>query len=88
MVEAGADIIEAPEKCTMRRVQSAERHVRFPSSPMVPGPCTVVIVTRSISLLGHRNDTKLNLIAFRNQIRAPNKRYILQGGNRPCETIL
>lgn len=52
----------AQERCTMPPAQSAERHVKFPSSPMDLGPCIAAIATRSISLQdqdpGHPEDTK------------------------------
>ncbi len=61
---AEAALAAAPERCTMPPAQSAERHVKFPSSPMDPGPCTAAIATRSTSLQdqpvppGHPEDTK------------------------------
>ena len=60
---AEAALAAAPEKCTMPRAQSAERHVKFPSSPMDLGPYIAAIATRSISLQdppvhqGHPEDT-------------------------------
>lgn len=42
----------------MRPVQSAERHVKFPSSPMAPGRFIAAIATRSISQPGRPEDTK------------------------------
>jgi len=54
---------EAPEKCTMRPAQSAERHVRFPSSPMAPGRYIAAIAIRSISQPGHPEDTNSKMIA-------------------------
>ena len=59
----GAALAAARERCTMPPAQSAERHVKFPSSPMAPGRCTAAIATRSISLPdqpvhpGHPEDT-------------------------------
>ena len=48
-MEAVAEVAlaAAPERCTMPHAQSAERHVKFPSSLMGPGLCTVAIATRS-----------------------------------------
>jgi len=49
----------------MPPAQSAERHVKFPSSPMDPDPCIAAIATRSTSLQdppvppGHPEDTEL-----------------------------
>jgi hypothetical protein len=54
---AGAALAAARERCTMPPAQSAERHVKFPSSPMAPGQCTAAIAIRSTSLLGHPEDT-------------------------------
>jgi len=45
--EAEAALAAAPERCTMPPAQSAERHVKYPLSLMVPGLCTVAIATRS-----------------------------------------
>jgi len=53
----GAALAAAPERCTMPPAQSAERHVKFPSSPMAPGQCTAAIATRSISLPDRQEDT-------------------------------
>jgi len=39
----------AQERCTTQPALSAERHARFLSSLMDPGPCTAAIATRSIS---------------------------------------
>jgi hypothetical protein len=47
----------AQERCTMPHALSAERHVRFPSSPMDPGRFIAAIATRSISPPGHPEDT-------------------------------
>ena len=55
--EAGAALAAARERCTMPHALSAERHVKFPSSPMAPGRCTAAIATRSISLPDHPEDT-------------------------------
>ena len=61
---AGAALAVAPERCTMPPAQSAERHVKFPSSRMDLGPYIAAIVTRSTSLQdqpvhpGHPEDTK------------------------------
>jgi hypothetical protein len=60
---AEAALAAAPERCTMPPAQSAERHVKFPSSPMDPGRCIAAIATRSISLQdrvhpGHPEDTE------------------------------
>jgi hypothetical protein len=55
---AEAATTAAPERCTMPPAQSAERHVKFPSSPMAPGRCTAVIAIRSTSLPGHPEDTE------------------------------
>jgi hypothetical protein len=55
--EAEAASTEARERCTMPPAQSAERHVKSPSSPMDPGQCTAVIATRSIDLPGRPEDT-------------------------------
>ena len=51
--ETVAATIAAQERCTMPLAQSAERHVKFPSSPMAPGPCTAAIATRSTSQPAH-----------------------------------
>ena len=62
--EAEAALAAAPERCTMPPAQSAERHVKFPSSLMDLGPCIAAIATRSTSLQdqpvhpGHPEDTK------------------------------
>ena len=59
----GAALAAAQERCTMPPAQSAERHVKFPSSLMGPGPCIAAIATRSTSLQdqpvhpGHPEDT-------------------------------
>ena len=59
----GAALAAARERCTMPPAQSAERHVKFPSSPMDPGPYIAAIATRSISQPdqpvhpGHPEDT-------------------------------
>jgi len=53
----GAALAAARERCTMPPALSAERHVKFPSSPMAPGRCTAAIATRSTSLLDHPEDT-------------------------------
>jgi hypothetical protein len=67
MAEIGVAValitIEAPEKCTMRPVQSAERHVKFPSSPMAPGLYIAAIAIRSISQPGRPEDTNSKIIA-------------------------
>ena len=55
--EAGAALAAAQERCTMPPAQSAERHVKFPSSPMAPGRCTAAIATRSTSLPDRPEDT-------------------------------
>ena len=55
---AEAATTAAQERCTMPLAQSAERHVKFPSSPMAPGPCTAEIATRSISQLDLTEDTE------------------------------
>jgi hypothetical protein len=59
---AEAATAAAPERCTMPPAQSAERHVKFPSSLMDPGPYIAANATRSISQQdpapGHREDTK------------------------------
>ncbi len=55
--ETVAATIAAQERCTMPLAQSAERHVKFPSSPMAPGPCTVATAIRSISQLDLPEDT-------------------------------
>jgi len=47
--ETEAATTAAQERCTTQPALSAERHVKFPSSPMDPGPCTAAIATRSIS---------------------------------------
>ena len=47
---AEAATTAAQERCTMPPAQSAERRVKFPSSPMAPGRCTAAIATRSTSL--------------------------------------
>jgi len=52
-----AALAAARERCTMPPALSAERHVKFPSSPMAPGRCTAAIATRSISLPEHPEDT-------------------------------
>jgi len=54
---AEAALAAAQERCTMPPAQSAERHVKFPSSPMDPGRCTAAIATRSISLPDRPEDT-------------------------------
>jgi hypothetical protein len=54
---AGAALAAARERCTMPPAQSAERRVKFPSSPMDPGRCTAAIATRSTSLPDHPEDT-------------------------------
>jgi len=54
---AGAALAAAQERCTMPPAQSAERRVKFPSSPMAPGRCTAVIATRSTSLPDRPEDT-------------------------------
>ena len=51
--EIAAAITAAQERCTMPLAQSAERHVKFPSSPMAPGRCTAAIATRSTSQPAH-----------------------------------
>ena len=56
--EAEAASTEAHAKCTMPPALSAERHVRSPSNPMDPGRIIAAIATRSISLLGHPEDTE------------------------------
>ena len=61
---AGAATTAARERCTMPPAQSAERRVKFPSSPMAPGRCTAVIATRSTSLPGHPEDTNKISIPF------------------------
>ncbi|MDQ1261539.1 MAG: hypothetical protein QG575_720 [Euryarchaeota archaeon] len=53
----GAALAAAQERCTMPPALSAERHVKFPSSPMAPGRSTAAIATRSISLPDHPEDT-------------------------------
>ena len=55
--EAEAASTEAQERCTMPPAQSAERHVRSHSNPMDPGRFTAAIAIRSISPLGHPEDT-------------------------------
>ena len=55
--EAEAATAAARERCTMPRALSAERHVRFPSSPMDPGRFIAAIATRSISQPGRPEDT-------------------------------
>lgn len=55
--ETEVALAAAPERCTMPPAQSAERHVKFPSSPMAPGRCTAAIATRSISLPDRPEDT-------------------------------
>jgi hypothetical protein len=52
-----AALTAAQERCTMPPALSAERHVKFPSSPMAPGRCTAAIATRSISLPDRPEDT-------------------------------
>jgi hypothetical protein len=47
----------AQERCTMPPALSAERHVKFPSSPMAPGRSTAAIATRSIGQPDHPEDT-------------------------------
>ena len=47
--ETEAATTAAQERCTMPPAQSAERRVKFPSSPMAPGRCTAAIATRSTS---------------------------------------
>jgi hypothetical protein len=54
---AGAALTAAQERCTMPHALSAERHVKFPSSPMDPGRFIAAIATRSISQPGHPEDT-------------------------------
>ena len=51
--ETAAATTAAQERCTMPLAQSAERHVKFPSSPMAPGPCTAAIAIRSTSQPAH-----------------------------------
>jgi hypothetical protein len=55
--EVGAALAAAQERCTMPPAQSAERRVKFPSSPMGPGRCTAAIATRSTSPPGLLEDT-------------------------------
>lgn len=57
--EAEAATAAARERCTMPLVQSAERHVRFPSSPMAPGQFIAATATRSIDQPDHPEDTEL-----------------------------
>lgn len=49
------------ERCTMLPALSAERHVKFPSSPMVPGRCTAAIATRSTGQPDHPEDTDYSM---------------------------
>ena len=51
--ETEAATTAAQERCTTPPAPSAERHVKFPSSPMAPGPCTAAIATRSTSQPAH-----------------------------------
>ena len=62
---AGAALAAAQERCTMPPAQSAERHVKFPSSPMAPGLYIAAIAIRSISQLGRPEDTNSKVIAER-----------------------
>lgn len=57
--EAEAATAAARERCTMPLAQSAERHVRFPSSPMAPGQFIAATATRSIDQPDHPEDTEL-----------------------------
>ena len=57
--EAEAATAAARERCTMPLAQSAERHVRFPSSPMAPGQFLAATATRSIDQPDHPEDTEL-----------------------------
>ncbi len=50
---------EAQERPMIQPVQSAERHVRFPSSLMDPGQCIAAIASRSESLQGRPEGAKL-----------------------------
>ena len=59
--EAEAATAAARERCTMPLAQSAERHVRFPSSPMAPGQFIAATATRSIDQPDHPEDTKLGI---------------------------
>jgi len=64
---AEAALAAAPERCTMPPAQSAERHVKFPSSQMDQGPYIAAIATRSTSLQdpvppGHPEDTNYLII--------------------------
>ena len=52
-----AALAAAQERCTMPPAQSAEKHVKFPSSPMAPGRSTAAIATRSTSQPDHPEDT-------------------------------
>jgi hypothetical protein len=55
--EAEAASTEAREKCTMPPAQSAESHVKYPSSPMGPGQFIAAIAIRSIDPPGRLEDT-------------------------------
>ena len=57
--EAEAATTAARERCTTPPAQSAERHVRFPSSPMAQGRYIAATATRSISQPDHPEDTEL-----------------------------
>ena len=57
-MEAGAATTEAPERCTTRPVQNAEKNVRFPSSPMGPGRFIAATAIRSTDLPGLPEDFK------------------------------
>jgi hypothetical protein len=50
------------ERCTMPPAQSAERHVKFPSSPMAPGQCTAASATRSTGQPDHPEDTDCSIV--------------------------
>ncbi len=49
------------ERCTMPPALSAERHVKFPSSPMAQGRFTAAIATRSTGQPDHPEDTDYSM---------------------------